>query len=101
MVLGAFSMTSLTVQTVGECLFFGKGRARFYCLIVIKGNCFCSHRFPIYCLPNHYLINDYLLEPVCCKKQQKKSPNQETGLGYKGDKGPLEALNDTKLILNN
>ena len=26
----------------------------------------------------------------------KKSPNQETGLG---NKGPLEALNDTKLIL--
>ena len=27
----------------------------------------------------------------------KKSPNQETGLG---NRGPLEALNDTKLVLN-
>ena len=36
------------------------------------------------------------LEPVCCKKQQI-SPNQETGLG---NRGLLEALNDTKLILN-
>ena len=32
------------------------------------------------------------LEQVCCKKLQK-SPNQETGLG---NRGPLEALNDTK-----
>ena len=37
-----------------------------------------------------------VLEPVCCKKRQK-SPNQETGLG---NRGPLEILNDTKLILN-
>ena len=37
------------------------------------------------------------LEPVCSKKWQKKGPNQETGLG---NRGPLEALNDTKLILN-
>ena len=36
------------------------------------------------------------LEPVCYKKWQKSS-NQETGLG---NRGPLEALNDTKLILN-
>ena len=36
------------------------------------------------------------LEPVCCKKRQK-SPNQETGLG---NRGTLEALNDTKVILN-
>jgi hypothetical protein len=36
------------------------------------------------------------LEPVCCKNRQK-SPNQETGLGHRG---PLEALNDTKLTLN-
>ena len=37
-----------------------------------------------------------LLKPVCCKKRQK-TPNQETGLG---NRGPLEALNGTKLILN-
>ena len=37
-----------------------------------------------------------MLEPVCCKKRQK-SPNQETGLG---NRGTLEALIDTKLILN-
>ena len=36
------------------------------------------------------------LEPICCKNS-KKSPNQETGLGIRG---PLEALIDTKLILN-
>ena len=36
------------------------------------------------------------LERVCCKKKQK-SPNQETGLG---NRGIQEALNDTKLILN-
>ena len=36
------------------------------------------------------------LELVCCKKQQK-SPNQETGLE---NRGPLEALNNTKMILN-
>ena len=30
-----------------------------------------------------------LLEPVCCKKRQKKGPNQETGL-----------VNDAKLIVN-
>ena len=30
-------------------------------------------------------------------KWQKKSPNQETGLV---NRGPLEALNDTKLVLN-
>ena len=33
---------------------------------------------------------------VCCNKRQK-SPKQETGLG---NREPLEALNDTKLILN-
>ena len=38
----------------------------------------------------------YVLEPVCCKKQQK-SPNQETGLG---NRGHLKVLNDIKLILN-
>ena len=37
------------------------------------------------------------LELVCCKKWQKKCPNQETGLG---NMGRLEALIDTKLILN-
>ena len=42
-----------------------------------------------------WTLGTYLLEPVCCKKQQK-SPNQETGLG---NRGSLEA-NDTKLILN-
>ena len=41
-------------------------------------------------------IGNKPLEPVCCK-EWKKSPNQETGLG---NRGPLEALNDTKLILN-
>ena len=30
-------------------------------------------------------------------RNSKKSPNQETGLG---NRGPLEALNDIKLILN-
>ena len=50
----------------------------------------------------HHQMNGYLiyiltiLEPVCCKKRQK-SPNQETGLG---NRRPLEALNDAKLILN-
>ena len=38
-----------------------------------------------------------VLEQVCGKKWQKKSINQETGLG---NMGPLEALNDTKLIVN-
>ena len=42
------------------------------------------------------LVQHQALEPVCCKKRQK-SPNQETGLG---NRGPLEILNDTKLILN-
>ena len=38
------------------------------------------------------------LEPVCCKKQPNKSPNQETGLG---NMGHLKVLNeDTKLVLN-
>ena len=36
------------------------------------------------------------LEPVCSKKRQK-SPNQEIGLG---NRGPLDSLNGTKLILN-
>jgi hypothetical protein len=35
------------------------------------------------------------LELVCYKKRQ--SPNQETGLG---NREPLEALDDTKLMLN-
>jgi hypothetical protein len=38
-----------------------------------------------------------VLEQVCCIGTAKKSLNQETGLG---NMGPLEALNDTKLILN-
>ena len=38
-----------------------------------------------------------LLEPVCCKKWQKKSPNQEIDLG---NRGHLKVLNDTKLVLN-
>ena len=40
--------------------------------------------------------SDFLsrLEPSCCKKRQKKSPGQETGLGNR------ELLNDTKLLLN-
>ena len=37
-----------------------------------------------------------LLEPSCCMKQQKKSPNQETGLE---NRAHLKVLNDTKLIL--
>ena len=36
-------------------------------------------------------------EPSCKKKRQKKSPNQETGLG---NSERLKVLNDTKLILN-
>ena len=42
--------------------------------------------------------NFFSLEPVCCKKRQK-SPNQETGLGNRGD---LKVLNtkDTKLDIN-
>ena len=42
-------------------------------------------------------ISTKMIEPVCCKKQQKKRPNQETGLE---NRGTLEALNDTILILN-
>ena len=42
------------------------------------------------------MFDPNFLELVCCKKQQK-SPNQETGLE---NRGPLEALNNTKLILN-
>ena len=38
--------------------------------------------------------NNVLLEPVC--RNGKKRPNQETGLR---NRGPLEALNGTKLIL--
>ena len=38
-------------------------------------------------------LNFLLLE----SKSKSKSPNQETALG---NRGPLEALNDTKLILN-
>ena len=38
-----------------------------------------------------------LLELSFCKKWQKKSPNQETGLG---NRGRLKVLNDTKLFLN-
>ena len=36
------------------------------------------------------------LEPPCCKKCQK-SPCQGTGLG---NRGPIKAMNNTKLILN-
>ena len=39
------------------------------------------------------------LKPVCFKKRQK-SPNQETGLVDR-DRGSLDALNDTELILKN
>ena len=38
-----------------------------------------------------------MLELSCHKKQQKKSPNQESGLG---NTGHMKVLNDTKLILN-
>ena len=48
-------------------------------------------------LPKNYLDLGKKLEPVFCKKQQKESPNQKTGLG---NREPLEALIDTKLILN-
>ena len=41
--------------------------------------------------------HDLLLEPFCCKKQQKRSPIQETGLG---NRERLKVLNDTKLVLN-
>ena len=41
-----------------------------------------------------YLLES--LEPPCCKKWQK-SPCQDTGLV---NRGPLQALNDAKLILN-
>ena len=37
------------------------------------------------------------LEPSCCKKWQKKSPGQKTGLE---NRGRLKVLNDTKLVLN-
>ena len=41
-------------------------------------------------------IDELLLVPSWCKKRQK-SPNQETGSGYRGR---LKVPNDTKLILN-
>ena len=43
--------------------------------------------------------SDFLsrLEPSCCKKRQKKSPGQETGLG---NRERMKVLNDTKLVLN-
>ena len=53
-----------------------------------------AHRILKIEVPLEYVRNR--LEPVCCKKRQK-SPNQENGLG---NWGPLEALIDTKLILN-
>ena len=37
-----------------------------------------------------------ILEPVCCKKQQKKSSWPVTGLQ---NRGPLKDLNDSKLIV--
>ena len=40
--------------------------------------------------------NDVKTRAVCYKKRQK-SPNEETGFG---NRGPQEALSDTKLILN-
>ena len=48
------------------------------------------------CMLLEIVLVGILLEPVRCKKQQK-NPNQEAGLG---DRGTLEALNYTKLILN-
>ena len=52
-----------------------------------------------------FLFNTYchlkdILEPLCCKKWQKILVKilQYTGLG---NRGLLEALNDTKLILDN
>ena len=40
---------------------------------------------------------DVLLEPVCCKKQQKKVPDQLV-TGWR-NRGPLKNLNDSKLIV--
>ena len=40
-------------------------------------------------------LAQFYVEPSCCKKRQK-SPNQETGLG---NRGRMNALNNTKLIL--
>ena len=42
-------------------------------------------------------IYNYFLGLVCCKKQQKNSSWQVTGLGHKG---PLKVLNGTKVILD-
>ena len=39
----------------------------------------------------------YVLETSCCKKWEKKNPNQETGFG---NRGRLKVLNGTKLALN-
>ena len=39
---------------------------------------------------------NYVLEPVCCKKQQKKISWQVTGLR---NRGPLNDLNNSKLIV--
>ena len=51
-----------------------------------------SNRFKIL----YYIYLHILIEPVCCKKEQK-SPNQETVLE---NRGHLKVLSDTKLILN-
>ena len=42
----------------------------------------------------HFSPEVFLIEPVCFKMWQKKSPVPEFGLG---NRGPLEALNDIKL----
>ena len=54
------------------------------------------YRLNLFCSVGSNLVFGNKIEPVCCKKRQK-SPNEETGLG---NRGPLEALNHTKLILN-
>ena len=44
-----------------------------------------------------FLNTSKVLKPPSCKKRQK-NPHQYTGWG---NKGPLKALNDNKLIFNN
>jgi hypothetical protein len=46
---------------------------------------------------NKCSYKNYMLEPVCCKKQQKKSSWPVTGLW---NRGPLKILNGIKLILD-
>ena len=56
----------------------------------------CKPAYPVARLPS---VPCYLagLEPVCCKKRHKKVPTKKL---VWGNRGPLKALNDTKLILN-